>query len=120
MPNHAAKAPLKMTCPNCGHPDSHPVTKTYRESSKWSGKATRLFEKISGSDIRFSQREKICTSCRGPFTSVEMSKHYLSDLIDHVDRLSSDGLALRQQNHDLKKEAKRLREIVERINTLTS
>ena len=120
MPSYGGKAPLKMTCPQCGVYDSHPVVKTYRESSKWSSAATRLFQSISQGDIKFRQREKQCTNCGASFTSVEMSKHFLSDLIDHAQRLDSEYLSLRQENHKLKREAKRLRQIVERVNTLTS
>lgn len=120
MPNYGGRAPLKTTCPQCGVYDSHPVVKTYRESYKWSSEATRVFQSISEDDIRFRQREKRCTNCGASFTSVEISKHFLSDLIDHVQRLDAEWLSLRQENHRLKKEAKRLRQIVERVNTLTS
>lgn len=120
MPSHGGKAPLKMTCPKCGAYDSHPVVKTYRESHKWSSEATRLFKSISEGDVRFRQRERQCTHCGESFTSIEMSKHFISDLIDHVQRLDSEWLSLRQENHRLKREAKRLREIVERVNALTS
>src|SRR5690606_504732 len=76
-----------MKCPSCGTYDAHPVVKTFARQYKWTDKATELFLKISDGDLSLRQRQKRCMSCNRTFVTVELSKHYLSDLMEHIDRL---------------------------------
>jgi len=121
MANYGAtgKTALNMECPHCEAYGEHKMEKTDPHHYRWTDEATPLLKRISGKDISFRQRTKRCFKCKRTFIAIELSKHYVRDLIGAALRTEGEVKALRESYKLSKKRNEVLKSKLQEIHSLS-